>query len=739
MKRSAQRSLPLTLGAPALALAFIFGAGPVLAAPTAAGTIISNQATINYTDGNANAYTATSNTVQTTVQNVPALTVSAAAGANYAPGSVVSDSFTLTNTGNGTGTFNLTGASNGITVPGTATAVSYIYNATSYATVALLQAALPATASGSSVTIGVQYTIPTSTTAGTSEPTVVTATISYAANGLAPAVTSSSASATETDTVAADARLDLQKTSVQPASSGATIGYTITANDGGGMPAKDLASVKTLLGAASGGILITDQVPVFAGSPLTVNTIAVSTSAVNGYLGGSTKIYVSPSGLTGTWTAYTGPGNALAGTKYIGVFISGGTGGIELAAKPGGSTNGNVTAPAVTLTFQAVQPAGNGSADANSVLNAADSVIGGNQTPQNVIGPGIPANTADSVATITTAGEGILYPTQAAPAAAPGGTTGASNTVGNSAFAAQAVLNGPFGYPAATGSYNGVVANNDNNHDFTAKSFDPAGFNQSNAQTTLGSGPIGNTLGAVYVLDVPGTFQNSGNAQQNVTLSAALPAGWVAQIFNADASGVKTGSTLSGAASATPSATFAGVASGASVNYVVEYTAPANAQAFVTYDTPITATGAGGGTNVTHDELIPGGPLYLFKTATLDGATCPNSLAVSGCKITYDVYYYNNAPTVTACAAPTTSVLTLAGGYFAAAGTSIVTEDGAATNNSWAANTNGLTAAATDTTANTTWTGNSAGSTHFTATIGGATYVFYPGCTGHIDFSVIVK
>ena len=328
---------------------------------------------------------------------------------------------------------------------------------------------------------------------------------------------------------------------------------------------------------------------------------------------------------------------------------------------------------------------------------------------------------------------------------APSTTTGASNTVGNSAFVVAAVLNGPYGYPGATGSWNGVSANNDNNHDFTAKSFDPAGWNQTSTQTVPGSGPIGNTLGAYgpYLVDVPNSFQNTGNANANITIAGVLPSGWTAQIFAADGSGNKTGSSLSGTASNTPSATWSSVASGATVNYVVEYTAPSAAQAFVNYDTSLTATNSGA-TNVTHNDLIPGGPIYLIKTQTLDGTTCTGNaggtLAISGCKIAYDVYYYNNAPTVTACAAPLTSVLAAASGYYAAAGTAIITENGNATNNSWAVNTNGIAnSIATDTTANAVWTGNSIGSTSFTDQIGGATFVFNPGCTGHIEFSVVVK
>jgi hypothetical protein len=746
MKPSSQTSLVRNLGVALFALAFTLGSSHSLAlAATSAGTVISNQATINYQDASGNAYTSISNTVTTTVQNVASLTVTAGAGSNYAPGQQVSDSFTLTNTGNGAGIFNVTS----IAPPGNAVAGSptYTFNSNAYTTLAALQAAITAagnTGAAGSITIGVTYTIANTAVPPLTEATTLTATITYPAAGSAPAQTSASASATQTDNLVADARLDLQKASVQPANAGANIAYTITANNGGAMPAKDLTSVKTLLGAAVPGILITDLVPSFPlGTPLTVSNIVATPNTANGFSSTATaKIYVAPA-ATGPWTAYTGPGNAAAGTKYIGVFISGGTGGVELAAKPSGSTNGSVSAPQITITFQTTQPTGTGSADANAVVNQADSVIGGNQgasaaVGSNVIGPGIAANTADSVAAITTGGQGIVYPTPSAPQAAPAGTSGASNTVGNSAFAAPGVVTGPLGFPGATGSWNGVATNN-NSNDFTAKAFDPAGFNQTNLATVPGP-PTGNTLAATALVDVPSSFQNTGNLATNVTIAVTtMPAGWLAQIFAANAAGVIQGTTLSGAASASPTATFSNVASNATLHYVVEYTAPVGTQAFVNQDAVVTAT-AGGVTNTTHHELILGGPIYLTKTQTLDAATCPNGLAAPGCIITYKVYYYNNAPIGTACTAPVTSVAAAAAGFVTTAGSAVLSEDGAAGGNSWGAATSGLTAAlAVDTTAGTTWTGNTLGSTSFTAKIGGASYVFNPGCTGNITFSVVVK
>jgi uncharacterized repeat protein (TIGR01451 family) len=76
------------------------------AAP-AAGTIIGNQASATYTDGNNVQRTATSNVVQTTVAQKAALTLTPASSLpGLSPGQVVF-AHTLTNTGNGSDTFNL--------------------------------------------------------------------------------------------------------------------------------------------------------------------------------------------------------------------------------------------------------------------------------------------------------------------------------------------------------------------------------------------------------------------------------------------------------------------------------------------------------------------------------------------------------------------------------------------------------------------------------------------------------
>ncbi len=83
------------------------------AAAPAAGASISNQASASYTDASATPRTVTSNVVSTTVTQVTSMTLTANGAQTATPGSVVYYPHTLTNTGNGTDTFNLTSSNAG--------------------------------------------------------------------------------------------------------------------------------------------------------------------------------------------------------------------------------------------------------------------------------------------------------------------------------------------------------------------------------------------------------------------------------------------------------------------------------------------------------------------------------------------------------------------------------------------------------------------------------------------------
>ncbi|HEY5257906.1 MAG TPA: hypothetical protein VIJ12_05940, partial [Candidatus Baltobacteraceae bacterium] len=313
--------------------AFVAPAG-IATAATAPGTQITNNATATYKDAASNVYNTTSNTVTTVVENAPTLTFTAATGAAYSPGQGVIDTFTITNTGNASGTFQINGnntvdgsgafssaadavlggtdatnATLGVGGPasnanctGSSGTATYVVTVLPGPTVANCDTLAHANAfllahsivgggvANSVVTVSVYYTLnapPASIIAPGTITSSLYANVSYAAvsagGGLAAApaeVSAVTAIATESNTVIADANINQYKASIQctvspcttnvPAlPAGDTLGdvqYTISANNSGSQPTKDLKSVKALLnltssafntacGACTGGVL----------------------------------------------------------------------------------------------------------------------------------------------------------------------------------------------------------------------------------------------------------------------------------------------------------------------------------------------------------------------------------------------------------------------------------------------------------------------------------------------------
>lgn len=93
--------------------AAVLGLAPMAQAAPAAGTSIGNQASATYTDASSTVRTVTSNLVVAIVQQVASVTLTQDASRTVSVGSQVSYPLTLTNTGNGTDTFNLTFAQSG--------------------------------------------------------------------------------------------------------------------------------------------------------------------------------------------------------------------------------------------------------------------------------------------------------------------------------------------------------------------------------------------------------------------------------------------------------------------------------------------------------------------------------------------------------------------------------------------------------------------------------------------------
>jgi len=100
--------LRLPFLATALLVAGLFSILPAMAGGTIPGTVITNQATVDFTDANGNALQVLSNVVSTTVSQVGGVLVDPDNSNNAVPGDVVYYAHRVTNTSNAPDTINLT-------------------------------------------------------------------------------------------------------------------------------------------------------------------------------------------------------------------------------------------------------------------------------------------------------------------------------------------------------------------------------------------------------------------------------------------------------------------------------------------------------------------------------------------------------------------------------------------------------------------------------------------------------
>jgi hypothetical protein len=725
-------------------------AAPAFAASTPAGTAISNTATATYSDGTST-YNSQSNTVTTTVQNAPSMTIAPPQGTPgtnpVSPGGSITDSYTLTNTGNAAGYFQLSGAlgtANGVTA-GQGTFTQFVVNAGSgnqnFTTVAAVNTYLSTgnaggpflTAINGTITVAVTYsanvgasgTITTNVTANITQP---------AGSGTTQQTSTPNSVGQYNDTVVIDARIDVQKVAAVTGSVGTpTVTYTVRFANGGArnlapvyknaLPGGNAAAYSGCANSSPCGVVFTDKLPSYNATQLTLN----NTPTISGATG--TVIY-STDGTTWTTT--------LAGAVYVGVFLPAssitGAGLTTFQPNSNATSQGNVPVGNTSLTLSYIinGSTASGAANNNAITNVANAIFA--DQSGFIEGPGITlqsitnnnsattANTAPAVAN----SNGTLQGSGAATSAASPSTT--------------ALLNGPNGFPGAIGP------DATTNTDYTAMSYTNGG--------TILSAVNGSTVAvpaSAAAITFVNSVQNNGNKDDTFNLSAAtgtgltaLPAGWTVTFQSA-------GQGASGACSAVSAGTVITsvcVPSGATQNYRVIYTPPAsitNFNAFAGYGDAVTATSTNDNTktNVTIDEILVGGFVKLQKAlGVAAGQPCatatiftPGAANVNpGDCVQYTVTYTNVAPS------GGTNCISLNASSF------VITEDGAAAGgsgattyaNNWAANTNGLYAAPVD--AGGTLGGynpgpGAAGSSKFTDTVG----ALAAGASGNVTFKVQVK
>jgi len=206
---------------------------PAQSAPLA-GTSIGNQASATYTDDSNVVRTATSNTIQTVVQQVASLSLTSTQTKVVAPGGTVYYPHTLSNTGNGTDTFTLGAVDAGTgTITFTNLAVYLDANGDGVPDNFTAITSSGPLSAGATFTFIVAATVPGSVTTSNDETITVTATSGFAPNP--------STFNTDTVTVSSNAIVNMTK-SVTPGSANAGTGpvtYTLTYTNTGNATATD--------------------------------------------------------------------------------------------------------------------------------------------------------------------------------------------------------------------------------------------------------------------------------------------------------------------------------------------------------------------------------------------------------------------------------------------------------------------------------------------------------------------
>ena len=762
----------------------------------AAGTNVTNTATATYQDESGNSYTTQSNAVTTTYQNVPQFTFSSPAPQFITGGQNVTDTFVLTNVGNGSGTFNAPAvdATFGGTNASDASFQTHHYTVVYAGNTCQIDSATILTAGGATgnctgnitafpglnnitfapnatVSISVNYKVAEPLGTAATATSTITAdlgnyTITQGALTNASQQVSAAQDVAGSDNLRPDGVIFMQKSGSVNSTAGANFGqisYTINVANGGYFPVKDLgASMTALLGAGATGVFITDKLALpLITTPTVTGTVANgATSATPTY-----TVYYSSDGVT--WST-TNPGSPA----YIGILLKGGsctsaanynlaaTVSAEICPVSGGpvATNGSVTnaQAAYQISFKVQQPVTFTPAT-NNADNMADSIWGDNGSTEHFYCPGLSttggaltADTAGNVGQFSTANQCDQNTTPKAP---PGGASNKFNIVFASAFA---VFNGPFGAAQATGICPGPDAlpahantfctntSSNSSGDFTAVSYGAGATDAVSTSTTLGVGSSATNTAVAPTWMVPQTAQNTGNSSDTLTVSITLPtagtvlpntgggapaaltsanvlpASSVVKIY-AYSSGCSTSNTLLATSTAgAVTYAFTSVASGATQNYCVQYTAGAAMPYYSVVPIPVTVSGGGSTSDLTWDTLYTGFVQVLKQQQVTRGAssacsslsglgalsgtpTTANQSICSGDTIAYTVTFENIVGGTTSTAqsyfytvtAPTESASPTTG-LLGSTAALLLTDDGtvastsSTTQNNWASFTTGL-------------------------------------------------
>lgn len=356
-----------------VALALALAGLAAHAAPPPAGTSISNQASATYSDASGITRTVTSNVVQTTVQQIASLTLAANGAQNATPGSVVYYPHTLTNTGNGTDTFNLTTSNTGAF--SMASVQIFADNGSGSPTGSAITST-GALAAGGLFKYIVVATLPGTATAAQTNTITVTGTSVFD-----PTKTQSN---TDVTTATTNAVVTLTKSaSVSSGSAGTAITYTLTYTNTGNSTATAVA--------------ITDVLP--AGLTYTAGSARWSVTGATALSDGGASSGSAPNTLTSGYTL---------GTKTLLVTLNqvtaGQSGTISFGVTVAGGTAPGVLNNTATTSYNngATTVTGGSNTVPFTVLQTGAVTLTGTTVP----GPAAPGSTVSFTNTVTNTGNG---------------------------------------------------------------------------------------------------------------------------------------------------------------------------------------------------------------------------------------------------------------------------------------------------------------------------------------------
>ena len=359
----------------------ITAAGLVYAAAPPANSQIANQATATYIDAGNTARSVTSNTVVTTVQQVASFTLTTDGQAKFAaPGAQVVYPHTLTNTGNGADTFNLSVVN---TASGSTTSLSNLAIYPDATGSGVPSSNTPITSTGALPAGGVFKFVVAGTVPG-SATSAQTAVVTLTASGTATATPATAQTNTDTTTVTNNAVVSVTK-SINSSSGAAGTGpytYTLTYTNTGN--------------ATATGLTLTDAIP--AGVT---------------YVAGSGRWSVTGAATTLTDASNTDAQGTTPNIIYdFGVTAAGKVTAVISAVAPGESR---------TLTFQVTVPAGQAT---GTIPNTAQYSYNDGTNP-------VPANNTNTVNFTVTQTAAVSVGNNTVPTAPQGATVSFTNPVTN--------------------------------------------------------------------------------------------------------------------------------------------------------------------------------------------------------------------------------------------------------------------------------------------------------------------